>query len=295
MIPDLSPAMTSSGAAAEGPKLHLGIIGCADIAKKICAAIKVSSNVKLVALASRTREKVEKFALENDLDVNTTQLYDNYDALLQDPNVHAVYIPLPTLFHLEWVLKTAQVKKHIIIEKPVAVHAEDFVKMLKACQDNQIFMMDGTMFVHHPRTHLLRQALFDPSNGPMHRVQTCLTFPADENFFQNNIRTKADADPLGAIGDLGWYCARIGLLAFSYKAISSHLNNKERSESNENIDETYIRYPVSAQAICTRWTHDGVSHLSLFLLPLLLNHYLYIRYHWSSTPMSGSQKTRLTS
>lgn len=279
------------GGAGEGAKLNLGILGCADIAKKICAAIKVSKNIQLVAIASRSRDKVEKFAVDNDLDLNLTQLYDTYDALLQDPNVHAVYLPLPTLYHLEWVLKIVHVKKHILIEKPVAIHAKEFVQMLQACYENQIFIMDGTMFMHHPRTHLLKQALFHPSNGPLHRVQTCLTFPADENFFKNNIRTKADADPLGAIGDLGWYCARIGLLAYSYKAISSQLKKKESGESNEEIDENYIRYPVSAQAICTHWTHDGVRSRA----PSQLNfsHHC-VRFLSSSMLTSGSLKTKLT-
>jgi predicted dehydrogenase len=225
------------------PKLRLGILGCADIAKKICAAIKVSSNIQLVAIASRSFSKVQQFVHDNQLDTFSSssssppgagagagalepgeerqddsssvppgstasssyplRLYDNYQILLNDPDVQAVYIPLPTLFHLEWVTKAAQAGKHILIEKPVAVNSLEFIEMLQVCQRHGVFLMDGTMFVHHPRTQLLRQTLRDPSSGPLHRVQTCLTFPADENFFQNNIRTKVDADPLGAIGDLG--------------------------------------------------------------------------------------------
>jgi predicted dehydrogenase len=210
-------ATTTGEASVPITRLRLGIIGCADIAKKICAAIKVSSNVQLVALASRSMTKAQQFAQENNL-YDTTEgqqegneqgqqsqlrLYDNYQSVLDDPNVQAVYIPLPTLLHLEWVIKTAKAKKHILIEKPVAVTSTDFLQMLEICRENEVFLMDGTMFVHHPRTELLRQTLREQSCGPLHRVQTCLTFPADENFFQNNIRTKADADPLGAIGDLG--------------------------------------------------------------------------------------------
>mmetsp|Transcript_10977 Transcript_10977/g.11399 ORF Transcript_10977/g.11399 Transcript_10977/m.11399 type:complete len:269 (+) Transcript_10977:3-809(+) len=124
--------------------------------------------------------------------------------------------------------------------------------MIQICKDNNVFLMDGTMFMHHPRTTLLKNALRDISCGHLHRVQTCLTFPADPNFFATNIRTKVDADPLGAIGDLGWYCTRIGILAFSWKA------------SN---DDNFIRYPVSAQAFGTRWTDDGV--------PLEFNAYVF--------------------
>jgi hypothetical protein len=63
-----------------------------------------------------------------------------------------VYLPLPTSLHLEWVVKCAQAKKHILCEKPVALSREDLEVMLKACKDNGVHFMDGVMFMHHDRS-----------------------------------------------------------------------------------------------------------------------------------------------
>jgi predicted dehydrogenase len=70
--------------------------------------------------ASRQREKAEKFRDQNRLPENV-KIYEGYDALLDDPDIDAVYIPLPTSMHLEWVVKAANAHKHILIEKPVAI------------------------------------------------------------------------------------------------------------------------------------------------------------------------------
>eukprot|EP00957_Ditylum_brightwellii_P029141 2202649-Ditylum_brightwellii.AAC.1 len=70
--------------------------------------------------------------------------------------------------------------------------------------------MDGTMFVHHSRTEEFIKSIRNPN-----RVRFSFTFNGCDNFFKNNVRVKKDADFMGCIGDLGWYCVRMGLLVFS--------------------------------------------------------------------------------
>lgn len=79
--------------------------------------------------------------------------------------------------------------------------------MLQACRASNVLLMDGTMFMHHERLGQL-QSLFTASSpgylGEPRRISSAFSFPGDESFFSTNIRMKADGDPLGCVGDLGW-------------------------------------------------------------------------------------------
>ena len=116
--------------------VNVGIVGCANIAKKNVLAISMASGVKVTAVASRTRTKAEAWAKENV--PNQVKCYEGYDTLLADEEIQAVYLPLPTSLHLEWVVKCAKAKKHILCEKPVAVTKDDLDVMLRACQDSKV-------------------------------------------------------------------------------------------------------------------------------------------------------------
>ena len=85
--------------------------------------------------------------------------------MLDDPDIDAVYIPLPTTLHLEWVVKAANAHKHILIEKPVAIDADQFYIMIMTCKNNNVLLMDGVMFMHHDRMSTLDMFLKDPRCG----------------------------------------------------------------------------------------------------------------------------------
>lgn len=89
----------------------------------------------------------------------------------------------------------------------------------------------------------MKKLLSSPDCGSIQRVDSCFSFPGDRAFFESNIRTRADGDPMGALGDLGWYCVRLGIIAYS--------------------KGTGIRFPVSCSAVCNTWTTDGeVRHVT---------------------------------
>ena len=89
--------------------------------------------------------------------------------------------------------------------------------MLAAADAGGVFIWDGVMFVHHARMASMRAALDAPSFGRVLKVASGFSFRGDANFLQNDIRVKADADPLGCIGDLGWYNIRFALWAFDFE------------------------------------------------------------------------------
>ena len=208
----------------DGPvgRLRWGVLSTANIAKKNCRAIAMSKYNTLQVVASRSIEKARNFVINHSChDPSQIHLYESYDELLNDRRIDAVYIPLPTTLHLEYVLKAAARKKHILCEKPVALNRGDMQKMLNACRENNVVFMDGVMFMHNVRTQKIMRAL-DPHVGRMRqgplRITSAFSFNGDEHFFEKNIRVQPDGDPLGCLGDLGWYCVRFALCCVRFCA-----------------------------------------------------------------------------
>ena len=105
--------------------VRFGIIGCANIARKNARAMALSGRCRLVAVASRHLSKAQDFARDCGLSADV-RLYDSYQRVVDDPEVEAVYIPLPTTLHAEWVRRAAQAKKHVLVLHPgfVAQYAD---------------------------------------------------------------------------------------------------------------------------------------------------------------------------
>ncbi|KAK6246518.1 Gfo/Idh/MocA-like oxidoreductase [Theobroma cacao] len=197
--------------------IRIGIIGCADIARKVSRAIQLAPNATLSAVASRSIDKAANFAKANGFPPEA-KIYGSYESLLDDPDIDAVYLPLPTSLHHKWAVLTAQKKKHLLMEKPLALNVAQFDEILKACEENGVQIMDGTMWVHHPRTYKMKEFLNDKERfGLLKSVNSCFTFFADPDFLKNDIRVKPDLDALGALGDAGWYGIRSVLWAADYE------------------------------------------------------------------------------
>lgn len=144
---------------AETP-IRFGILGCAEIARKLSRAITLAPNATLYAVGSRSIDKATGFAQANNFPPSA-KIYGSYDAVLDDPDVDAVYLPLPTSLHIQWAVLAAQKKKHILLEKPVALNVAEFDKIVEACESNGVQLMDGTMWMHHPRTAKMWEFLSD--------------------------------------------------------------------------------------------------------------------------------------
>lgn len=203
--------------AGDGNPIRFGIMGCAQIARKVSRAIFLAPNATISALASRSLEKAKNYAAENGYP-DSVKLHVSYEALLDDPNVDAVYLPLPTSLHLRWAVATAEKKKHVLMEKPTALHVSELDLILEACEKNGVQFMDGTMWMHHPRTEKMKEMISDPTLfGHLKSVHSIFTLRGDPEFLENDIRVKPDLDSLGALGDVGWYCIRSILWAADYE------------------------------------------------------------------------------
>uniref|UniRef100_A0A7S3JXH6 Gfo/Idh/MocA-like oxidoreductase N-terminal domain-containing protein n=1 Tax=Aureoumbra lagunensis TaxID=44058 RepID=A0A7S3JXH6_9STRA len=213
--------------------IRVGVMGTAAIAKKNALAISRSSRVELVGVASRTMEKAEAWVKE--LGLSNIRCFEGYEALVNANDVDAVYVPLPTTYHLEWVLKLARKKKNILIEKPVGTTLAQVEEMIQVCREQGVVIMDGTMFFHHPRFLAMKRFFDDKLHWHPKRVTSAFSFYGGNNFLdKGNIRTRKDADPLGCLGDVGWYCIRIGLAAFRFET-PSFVQTRVHDQSDDGV------------------------------------------------------------
>lgn len=210
----------------------------ANIANTLVKAIADAPNAVTLGIASRSIESAKRwgaeravpkaygsyralaFVLAVSLSRHSQQLKNppwRAEEMLEDDEIDAVYIPLPTSLHLEWVVKTAQAGKHVLVEKPDAVNSAELETMLAACAKNKVQFMDSVMWMHNSRNGPLKAAI--DSLGATRRVVSSFTFAGGPDFFKDNIRVRNDGtgDPLGCLGDLGWYNTRACLFAMGYK------------------------------------------------------------------------------
>ncbi len=203
------------------PPFRWGILGTAQIARKNWQAIRLSGNGIITAVASRDLTRARRFLAECQAVAPFTTVpraYGCYEDLLADPAIDGVYIPLPTGVRKEWVLRAARTGKPIVCEKPCAANVADLVAVLAACRRHRVQFLDGVMFMHSRRLDLVRRVLDDKKTvGPLRRLHTHFSFPAPAGFLTRNIRAQGGLEPLGCLGDLGWYCLRLALWALRWE------------------------------------------------------------------------------
>uniref|UniRef100_A0A0E0M7H0 Uncharacterized protein n=1 Tax=Oryza punctata TaxID=4537 RepID=A0A0E0M7H0_ORYPU len=198
--------------------VRFGIMGCASIARKLARAMLLAPDAAVAAVGSRSKAKARAFAEETGLLRHAPRLHGSYEALLGDPGVDAVYLPLPTSLHVRWATAAAAAGKHVLLEKPTALCAADLAAILAACDAAGVQFMDATMWMHHPRTAKMRELVADKATtGDVRVINSLFSFRVNEEFLQNDIRVKPDLDALGALGDAGWYCIRAILWAVDYE------------------------------------------------------------------------------
>jgi predicted dehydrogenase len=200
-------------------KIRWGILGAAEIARKNWLSILNSGNGAVVAVASRKLDSAQRFIdscqAQFPFPIKPRPL-GSYAELMAAPDIDGVYIPLPTALRKEWVLAAAQAGKHVLCEKPCAPQTPDLEEMLAACRRHRVQFMDGVMFMHSRRLEAVRAALAEKV-GRMRRMTLIFTFGSDDSFFASNIRGHSALEPLGCLGDLGWYCIRFALWAMNWK------------------------------------------------------------------------------
>jgi len=180
-------------------KVRWGIIGSASIAKRsVIPGIQQSETGEVVAIASRTLEKAQDIAKE----LSISQAYGSYQALLNDPNIDSVYIPLPNHLHKEWAIYAAEAGKHVLCEKPIALNAREAREIVGACEKANVVFAEGFMYRHHPRYALIREIIRSGEIGELRGIHATFTYNQAEA--QENVRYKKTWGG-GSLYDVGVY------------------------------------------------------------------------------------------
>jgi len=178
--------------------INWGILGASNFAlKHMGPAIHAANGARLGALATASPEKAAPFrAFCPDL-----RVHDSYEALLADPEIEAVYIPLPNTLHIEWSLKALAAGKHVLCEKPIAMHAEEIDPLIAARDAAGLFATEAYMIVHHPQWEQVREWLDEGQIGELRHADVAFSF---NNPDPANIRNRAETGG-GSIPDIGVY------------------------------------------------------------------------------------------
>lgn len=177
--------------------VNWGILGYARIAQDyLIPAILKSKNATLFAIASRSREKLES-AKER---FNSKKVFDSYEEMLNDNGIQAVYIPLPNSMHLEWVIKAAEKKKHILCEKPLACTAEEILKMKKIVEKNGVCLMEAFAYRHSPIIKKVKSLLKNNEIGSIKTIEMHYAFMLKGDDFRLEKSMGG-----GAVYDVGCY------------------------------------------------------------------------------------------
>ena len=242
-------------------KLRWGILGTARVARKNWKGIWHSGNSTITAIASRDPERARQFITEcqgeNPFDTPPAAL-GSYQELLAVRNVDAVYIPIPTGIRKEWVVRAAEAGKHVLCEKPCGASVAEVREMLDACQQNRVQFMDGVMFMHNPRLDRIRHALDDgKSIGAIRRITAHFSFFTTDDFRQANIRAEGALEPLGCLGDLGWYCIRFALWAMNWR-LPHEVTGRILSQTCNDNSPCPVPFDFSGELIFDNEVSSGV-------------------------------------
>ncbi|RCX20204.1 putative dehydrogenase [Anaerobacterium chartisolvens] len=179
-------------------KIKWGILGYARIAKgSVIPAILKTPNSELYAIASANEKRLEEARSE----FQCSKYYSSYTALLDDPEVQAVYIPLPNSLHKEWTIKAARKGKHVLCEKSMGLNAGECIEMADECKKHGVKLMEAFMYRYSTRTQKVKELLGSGVIGEVRHISSTFGIPLQDD---KDVRF----DPRlggGALYDVGCY------------------------------------------------------------------------------------------
>lgn len=208
-------------------QVRWGIIGASKFAlEHMGPAIHLAKGADLYAVASRDLNKVAAFKNF----CATCLAIPSYEELLQNPNIDAVYIPLPHHLHTEWAIKALNSGKHVLAEKPIAMHNNDFELLLKARDTTGLMASEAYMIVHHPQWQRARQMIGDGAIGNV--IHITGGFSYDNSDDPTNIRNQAEMGG-GGMRDIGVYI--IGAATYVMNEALENITAKVRLENGFDV------------------------------------------------------------
>lgn len=177
--------------------LNWGLLSTAHISHAVIPDLRVSKRNRLLAVASRSQASAEAFAKKWKI----PRAHGSYEALLADPEIDVIYIPLPNHLHAEWTIKAVEAGKHVLCEKPIALNVDDVDAIAAAADKYGRVVAEAFMYRHHPQTLRAQELVGSGSLGTPKLLRGSFTY---EMTREGNIRS----DPAkggGSLWDVGCY------------------------------------------------------------------------------------------
>ena len=185
-------------------KVRWGVLGTADIARgQTIPGMQQAEHCELYAIAGRRIEKARDYRET----FGFRKAYGSYDELLADPEVEAVYIPLPNDIHCEWTVKALKAKKHVLCEKPLAVSEAQAEEMFRAAEENGVLLMEAFAYLHSPFVQAVKAELDAGVIGDIRYFESAFITGRRPD---TDIRLRRETYG-GSQYDLGCYCTSMAL------------------------------------------------------------------------------------
>lgn len=180
-------------------KLRWGVVGTAGIAvRSVIPGIQASETGELTAIASRDLAKAEETAAK----LGIPKAYGSYEEIVSDPEIDAIYVPLPNHLHMEWSIRAMEAGKHVLCEKPIAMNAEEAQRMADAAEKYGVHLAEAFMYRHHPRYEEIAKIVASGEIGELRGIHGTFTFNNAGD--AKNVRYRKDWGG-GSIYDVGCY------------------------------------------------------------------------------------------
>lgn len=184
-------------------KVKWGVLGTANIARwGMIPGMIEAGNCELYAIAGRSIEKAVSFQKNFGFE----KAYGSYDDLLNDPEVEAVYVPLPNDIHIKWVKAALNKKKHVLCEKPLALNAKEVEEMFACAKENKVFLMEAYAYLHSPYVRKLKEEIKSGIIGDVDYIESAFITQG----YKEDFRLHKELGG-GAMYDLGCYCTTMFL------------------------------------------------------------------------------------
>ena len=190
-------------------KVRWGVLSTATIAlENVIPAMKQGQYSEIVAIASRNAEKAINAATLLEI----PKAYGSYNELLADPEIDAVYIPLPNHMHVEWAIKALEANKHVLLEKPIGLSSKEAERLIVASQTKpELKIMEAFMYRHHPQWQKAKELV---ENGQIGTLKSIHTFFSYYDINPDNICNK-ELYGGGGLMDIGCYCISLSRYLFN--------------------------------------------------------------------------------
>ncbi|MCC6580421.1 MAG: Gfo/Idh/MocA family oxidoreductase [Phycisphaeraceae bacterium] len=226
-------------------RLQWGIIGTGNIANQFAAGVAQSHRTTLAAVASRSMEKATSFAAK----YAVPAAYGDYESLLRDPAVEAVYVSLPNAMHHEWTIRALRAGKHVLCEKPLASNARQAREMFDVARQTGRVLVEAFMYRSQPLMKEVKKQVDSGVIGPVRLIRSSFCFNVASP--EGNVRFSAELAG-GALMDIGGYCLNFSRWIAGAEPVSASVAGRLHAGGVDDMAAGTLVFPgdVLASFVC---------------------------------------------